>query len=154
MRKQKRISFFSAKKGWIEILEAFFAIMLVAVFLIIVLNNNSSKEGDNFAYEVYQIQISILREIQISDTLREDIASAVEPLPIEWDDARFPQSVKNKIIERTPNYLECEGKICETTGECNPPEIKGKDVYANFVTITTTLGEEVFRKINLFCWTK
>jgi hypothetical protein len=141
------------KRGWIEILEAFFAIMLVAVFLIIVLNN-SNKEGDDFAYEVYQIQISILREIQINDTMREDIASAEEPLPIEWDDSRFPESVKNKILERTPNYLECVGKICNTIGECNPPEIKGKDVYANFVTITTTLGEEVFRKINLFCWNK
>jgi hypothetical protein len=141
------------KRGWIEILEAFFAIMLVAVFLIIVLNN-SNKDEENFAYEVYQIQISILREIQINDTFREDIALAEEPLPIEWDDARFPESIKNKIIERTPNYLECIGKICDTTGECNPPEIQKKDIYANFVTITTTLGEEVFRKINLFCWNK
>ena len=52
------------KRGWIEILEAFFAIMLVAVFLIIVMNN-SNKEDENFAYEVYQIQISILREIHL-----------------------------------------------------------------------------------------
>jgi len=141
------------KRGWIEILEAFFAVMLVAVFLIVVFNN-SNKDKDDFAYEVYQIQISILREMQTNDIFRNAIANAPEPLPIEWEDSRFPEVVKNRILERTPDYLECVGKICESSGECGFSGDSEKDIYANFITITTTLEEEVFRKVNLFCWTK
>jgi hypothetical protein len=145
---------FHNKRGWIEIIEAFFAVMLVAVFLIIFLNS-SNKEAEDFSYEVYQIQISILREIQTNDSLRTEIASATGPLPIGWDDSRFPTNLKNKIIERTPSYLECIGKICATTEVCSLDKEIEKDVYSHFVTITATIGEgEVYRRLNLFCWTK
>lgn len=141
------------KRGWIEIVEAFVAIMLVAIFLIIVYSSNN--KNDDFAYEVYQIQISILREVQTNDTLRAEIASAAEPLPIGWSDSRFPTNLKNKIIERTPSHLECVGKICTTTEVCTLDEAVDKDIFSEFVTIVATIGEgEVFRRLNLFCWTK
>jgi hypothetical protein len=145
---------FHNNRGWIEILEAFFAVMLVAVFLLIFLNS-SNNDSEDFSYEVYQIQVSILREIQTNDSLRTEIASAAEPLPIGWNDSRFPANLKNKIIERTPSYLECTGKICTTTEVCSFDEVIEKDIYSHFVTITATLGEgEVYRRLNLFCWTK
>jgi hypothetical protein len=145
---------FYNKKGWIEILEAFFAVMLVAIFLLIFLNS-SNREAEDFSYEVYQIQVSILREIQTNDSLRTEIASATEPLPIEWGDSRFPANLKNKIIERTPSYLECVGAICTTTGVCSLNQEIDKDIFSQFVTIAATLGEgEVYRRLNLFCWTK
>jgi len=142
------------KRGWIEIVEAFFAVMLVAVFLLIFLNS-SNNDAEDFSYEVYQIQISILREIQTNDSLRTEIASAAEPLTIGWSDSRFPTNLKNKIIERTPSYLECVGKICTTTEVCSIDEAIDKDVYSQFVTIAATMGEgEVYRRLNLFCWIK
>jgi len=142
------------KRGWIEIVEAFFAVMLVAAFLLIFLNS-SNNEADDFSYEVYQIQISILREIQTNDFLRTDVAAAVGPLPIGWNDSRFPADLKSKIIERTPNYLECVGRICSTTEICRNDEVIEKDVYSQFVTIAATVEEgEVYRRLNLFCWTK
>jgi hypothetical protein len=145
---------FYNKRGWIEIVEAFFAVMLVAVFLLIFLNS-SNNDAEDFSYEVYQIQISILREIQTNDSLRTEIASAAEPLPIGWSDSRFPTKLKNKIIERTPSYLECTGKICTTTEVCTIDETIEKDIYSQFVTIAATIEEgEVYRRLNLFCWTK
>jgi hypothetical protein len=142
------------KRGWIEILEAFFAIMLIAAALLILLNI-SNTEDEDFSYEVYQIELSILREIQINDSLRSAIASAPEPLPIPWEDEDFPLILKNKITERTPSYLNCVGKICNLTELCMIEPIESRDVYSNSVTITSTLTEgEVYRKLNLFCWTK
>jgi hypothetical protein len=145
---------FHNKRGWIEIVEAFFAVMLVAVFLIIFLNS-SNKDAEDFSYEVYQVQISILREIQTNDSLRTEIASAAEPLPIGWEDSRFPANLKNKIIERTPSYLECVGKICNTIEVCSLEQQIDRDIYSQFVTITATVERgEVYRRLNLFCWTK
>jgi len=140
------------KKGWMEIIEAFAAIMLVAAFLLIFLNNSNNKAED-FAYEVSQTQISILREIQTNDTLRSEIAN-IENTPVGWEEVNFPVKVKKKIIERTPNYLKCVAKICNNTETCTISGEEGKDIYANYITITTTLETEVFRRINLFCWTK
>ena len=142
------------KRGWIEIVEAFVAVMLVAAFLLILLNN-SNNEKENFSYEVYQIQISILREIQTNDTFRTDIASVPEPLPIKWTDTRFPQDLKDRIISRTPSYLECVANICNSTEVCTLDEEINKDIFSEFVTISATVGEgEVYRRLNLFCWIK
>jgi hypothetical protein len=106
-----------SKRGWMEIVEAFVAVMLIAATIIILFNNSNKKE--DFSYEVYTIQISILREIQTNDTMREEIGQALGPLPIPWEDSRFPLNIKNKIIERTPNYLECIAQICDDTSPCN-----------------------------------
>lgn len=141
------------KKGWMEIVEAFAAIMLVAAFLLIMFNR--SNKGDDFSYEVYTIQISILREIQTNDIMRSEIANASEPLPISWGDSRFPADIKNKITERTPSYLECVGQICSPTETCVLDREIKKDIFSEFVTITAIAGEgEVYRRLNLFCWTK
>ena len=99
------------KKGWLEIVEAFVAVLLVAGVLLIILNRGYFQ-GSDISDQVYNIQVSIIREIQTNDSLREDIANA-QGLPVEWEEPEFPLDVRNKIITRTPNYLKCVGKICE-----------------------------------------
>lgn len=142
------------KKGWIEIIEAFVAVMLIAGVMLIVLNKGFMGKKD-MSEEVYKIELSILREIQTNDSLRTEILDAAAPLPIDWLDSRFPSGVKDKIIARTPNYLECIGKICEMTEKCSLEEKKDKDIYSQPVTITSTIqGGLGYRQLNLFCWTK
>jgi hypothetical protein len=141
------------KKGWIEIVEAFTAILLVAGVLLILLNKGYLKDTD-MSDQVYEVQISILREIQTNTSLRADILNAPTPLPVEWNSAGFPASVKAKIIDRTPNYLNCTGKICYMNQSCSLGEKKDKDVYSQAVTITSVLGEMDYRKLNLFCWAR
>ncbi|HJX50916.1 MAG TPA: hypothetical protein VJ438_05645 [Candidatus Nanoarchaeia archaeon] len=140
------------KHGWIEIVEAFVAVLLVAGVLLIIITKESTG-GKEISSSVYDTEISILREIQRNDTMREDILKV--NVPVEWEDAEFPVSVKNKIAERTPSYLECTGKICEIDDVCSLTEKKEQDVYAQSAAISPTIGGgEIYRKLNLFCWAK
>jgi len=146
------------KRGWIEIIEAFFAIMLVAAVILLLLNKGYFK-GTDVSDDIYNVQISILREIQTNDTLRTDIVNAVSgipgaDLPVDWSNPNFPISVKEKVYQRTPSSLNCTGKICNMTATCTLGEVKETDIYSQSVTITSTLYNVTFRKLNLFCWTK
>ncbi len=141
------------RSGWIEIVEAFTAILLVAGVLLILLNKGYLENTDA-SEKIYKAQLSILREIQTNTSLRADTLNASAPLPIEWNSLSFPASVKAKIIERTPNYLNCTGKICYMNQTCSLGQGMNKDIYSQSVTITSTLGALDFRKLNLFCWTR
>ena len=139
------------KRAWVKIVEAFVAILLIVGVVLVILNKGYIGKED-ISSNVYDTEISILREIQRNDTMREEILTAPEP-PIEWEDTTFPTSVRNRIIERTPDYLECIGKICEIDDACSLTEKKDKEVYAQAVAISPTPGgEEIYRKLNLFCW--
>ncbi len=140
------------RSGWIEIAEAFVAVLLVAAVLLVIINRGYTERAD-ISERVYEAQISILREIQTNDTLRADILTAPTPLPVEWEYPTFPVRVKDKIVERTPNYLDCVGKICYMNQTCSLGAVQGKDVYSLAVTIVSTLEGVDFRKLNLFCWT-
>ena len=139
-------------RGWIKILEAFIAILLVAGVLLVVISKGYIGKED-ISSQVYDIEISILREIQLNDVLRDYVLNA-EP-PIEWNDKNFPQALKEKIDSRIPNYLDCEAKICELKGTCTLNEYPKKDIYAQAAAITTTLetgsGEQL-KQLKLFCW--
>ncbi len=140
------------RRGWIEIVEAFVAVLLVAGVILILLNKGFLGKTD-ISEKVYEVQLAILREIETNDTLRADILNALEPMPIAWEDSRFPARVNSKIIERTPNYLDCVGRICNMTQPCSISGMGGKDIYSQAVTITSTLATLSYRKLNLFCWT-
>lgn len=143
------------KRGWIEIVEAFVSILLIVGVVLIILNKGYFVK-DDISERVYNIEISILREIQTNDTLRTEILNAPEPLPVGWGDPGFPENLRNKIITRTPDYLKCLGKICNLNATCSYDGEGGKDIYAESVVISTTLDQPVplYRQLNLFCWTE
>jgi hypothetical protein len=147
------VKIFSDKKGWIEILEAFISVMLVVAILLIAIDRGNNASED-VSRKVYSVEVSILREVQTNDSLREEIAGIENStIPVEWD--FFPQGLKGKIIERTPNYLVCIGKICNLDTVCVISERKDKSVYSQSVIISSTLMSGiVYRKLNLFCWQK
>ena len=140
------------KKGWIKIVEAFVAVLLVTGVVLISINSGYVETKD-ISSEVYGIELSILREIKLNNTLKDYILIA-EP-PLDWNNESFPQEVKNKIDARTPNYLNCEAKICSIDGTCDIERYFDKNIYAQSVTIAPTLTQidPVYRKLKLFCWT-
>ena len=139
------------KKAWIKIVEAFIAILLVTIVLLIIINSGYIKRED-ISTRVYNTQISILREIQFNDTLRREILNVVS-VPLEWDG--FPQNLKDKIIERTPNYLECNARICSPEDVCGFTGTIDKDIYAESLLISASLESGYNPKqLKLFCWTK
>jgi hypothetical protein len=141
------------RKGWIQIVEAFVAVLLIAGVMLIMLNKDSFSRKD-ISNSVYEAELSILREIQTNNTLRAEIINAPEPLPIEWENIRFPLEVKDKITVRTPDSLYCIGKICPMNETCTLGGDKGKDVYSQSVVISSTLQAVSYRQLNIFCWAK
>jgi len=142
------------KKGWIKIVEAFIAVILVAGVLLIVISQGYLGKKD-ISSQVYDIEISVLREIQLNDTLRNDVLDA--ETPIESDDSGFPQRIIDKVNSRIPDYLECKIKICWLSQSCDLDKSPKKDVYAEAVAITTSLEtpeEKQLKKLKLFCWAK
>ena len=138
------------KKAWIKIVEAFVAILLVAGVLLIVISQGYIGKKD-ISGQVYDVQISILREIQLNDTLRNDVLDVNDP--IEWDEEDFPLSIKNKINSRVPNYLECKARICEIEDKsCELNEYPKGDVYAESTVITAVLETYGPKQLKLFCW--
>lgn len=146
------------KRGWIEIVEAFFSILLIVAVVLIILNRNASNT--DVSGQIYNVQISILREIETNTTLREEISTAassdpINPLPVNWTDTGFPIDLKNKVTDRTPSYLISVAKICDLNGECSLGQNIGKNVYSQTVIISATLQQGiVYRKLNLFSWMK
>ncbi len=141
------------KRGWTEIVEAFFSILLIVAVVLIILNNNSSSTSTSD--QVYNIQISILREIETNTTLRDEISSAAGSLPINWNDTGFPADLKEKITDRTPSDLVSVAEICSINGPCSLGQNIGKNVYSQSIVISATLDQGiVYRELNLFSWMK
>ena len=139
------------KKGWIRIAEAFIAVLLVIGIAIIVVGGGIQIEGTS--EKVYDIEISILREIQLNNTLREEILLTDEI--IKWDDfsAQVPKT-KNKIQNKMVNWLECVAQICFPENPCLLEGESEKSIYAQSVLITSTLDIFNPRQLKLFCWEK
>jgi hypothetical protein len=146
------------RRGWIRIVEAFVAILLVAgVFLVVV--NKGYIEKEDISSDVYDAQLSILREIQLNDELRDEILNVpASSLPLEGGES-FPPLTQDRIEERTPNYLECRPVLCGVSGACELTNPRSRDIYAQSVIITVSFQTDPAenlspRKLKLFCWTK
>ena len=135
------------KKAWIRIIEAFVMILLITGILLVILNKGYVSKNDS-SQKIYEDEQGILREIQLNDSLRQEILNVV--LPVEWNN--FPENVKNKIISESPSYLKCEAKICNVNEICDINEISDKDIYVQQLIITATLEKYSPRQLKLFCW--
>jgi hypothetical protein len=139
------------KRGWVEIVEAFIAVLLISGVLLFLVSQGNFEKTD-FSTRVYTTQISILREIQTNDIFRNEILSPLDSiLPIEWGSPNFPADIKEKISQRTPDYLDCMGQICSGEDECILPYPQKEEVYAQEVIIFSTLEHIGFRKFKIFC---
>jgi len=142
------------KRGWIRIVEAFIAVLLIAGVLLFVIGKGYIGKKD-ISEQVYQVQLAVLREIELNSTLRTSILEVDESeLPWENFSAEGLSDVKQKIEDRIPEYLECEAKICELDRVCPMGStLVEKDVYAQSVAITAEGEKYSPRQLKLFCWT-
>ena len=144
------------KKGWLEIVEAFTSVLLIAGVLIL-LAGNFRTDTQNFSSQVYDLEHAILREIQFNNSLRNEII-AISPgsLPIAWDDfdSNLP-NIMDKIELENPSYLECVATLCgisdTCTSEFSPTD---KDVFVQSVFIGASVDSYSPKKLSLFCWIK
>ncbi|MEK6875635.1 MAG: hypothetical protein AABX30_03050 [Nanoarchaeota archaeon] len=153
------------KRGWIRVVEAFVAILLIVGVLLFVMNKGYIGKAD-VSEKVYDIQINILRNIELNTELRQLILNAqsdnqdsVGEFYVLWTSNNFPNNVKEYIKTSLIDYdfLECEAKICELDKICAIPisdSTADKDVYAQAVAIAATTQTYAPRQLKLFCWMK
>jgi len=138
-------------KGWIKIVEAVISILLVTSVVLIFINQGYIGQKD-ISSKVYAVELSILREIELNHILRNDTLNA--ELPMEWNNESFPLELKNKIVARTPSYLNCEAKICKMDDICIIDKDFDKDIYSQAASIVSNLEIYSPRQLKFFCWTK
>ena len=140
------------KKGWIRIVEAFVAILLIAGILLILAGEDFTDKEDS-SQKIYDIQLAILRDIQVEDSLRNDILAVMEA-QVKTDDITFPPAVQSKINSKTPSYLECETHICELEANCIATGLPEESIYVQSVVISATATQYNPKQLKLFCWVK
>ena len=141
------------KRGWIKIIEAFIAILLITSALLIVVQKGYIG-GKDISTKVYESQLSVLREIELDDVLREEVLSE-SISPPEKVTSSNAGGVYEIINKRMPDYLGCEAVICELNVVCalDGAQVE-KDIYAQSVAIAATAGRYEPRQLKLFCWRK
>ncbi len=137
------------KHGWIRIVEAMVAILLIAGFLTLIIENYPNGERD-LTDKIYLTENIILREIELNSTYRNYVLSVDSSVDFE----NFNSNLKNQIINRTPEYLECEGKICdfEYDSACNINSVK-EEIYARSILIAANSTKYEPKILKIFCWT-
>ena len=140
-----------SKKGWIRIVEAFFALILIVIVLLIFINKGVIRKDSS--KEIYEIQIKIEREIQTNDFLRNSVLNIPHSrLQLAWKN--FPEELKQKIIQETPSEFLCEAKICELDKICVLENYPNKEVYVENVAITANQTNYSPKQLKIFCWRK
>ena len=123
------------KRGWLKIVEAFVAIMLIMVTALIIIDGRSSEEVD-ISDKIYDAEIRIL----------EDIVENYKSIEEKGD---YIISREN-VDKRTPSYLGCLGDLCIIGGCSVPEEIKDKkNIYVQSMVIL-----EENKELKLYCWVK
>jgi hypothetical protein len=138
------------KKGWIKILEAFIAIIMLISVILLVVNHEKyeTKETSNLLIS----QSAFLVLVQTNETFRNEIlALDVSSSSYEIDDEGFPSNLKNYIESEFSGRTTCLAKICNTTSECSMENYPEKEVFSRSAIITSNLQEFDPKKLSLFC---
>jgi len=140
------------KRGWIKIVEAAIALLLIAGTILMVVPRAEVTKSDK-EQEIYNWETVSLREIELSESLRVDILNVM--LTNETPSQEAPTSVLDKMEASLPNYLECKMRVCRVSDVCVLEDYVNKDVFVQVVTIAATSEQEVIydpRKLKIFCW--
>jgi hypothetical protein len=139
------------KRGWIRLIEVFIAILLITGVLLVVANRSTPSQEITTYEEISKKEISILRDIELNNTLRTAILNA-QGLPLEWNSFTGElQNVKNRIEYLTPPNFQCEAKICWMDAICLMNGLSDENVYAETVIISADLNKYSPRQLKLFC---
>lgn len=142
------------KRGWIKIVEAFIAILII-VGVALFLYGNKSPQNKDLSSEIYPIQRAILDEIQNNEEFRTMIVG-ISDVPVNWEDFEENElgKIKEKIKEKTPVNLECVAKICKLGNEICDIAYLNKEVYAQPIVISTNVTNYSPKQLKLFCYLK
>ena len=129
----------SNKRGWLRILEATIAILIVAGILL-VMYSRASSGSDNSGY-VYSFQKKILDEISFDNDLREKVLNGEEEsLESGFVRARIPAGYGFKL------------RICDIDATCGLTESVEGEIYVQETYVVSNLETYNPKKVKLFVW--
>lgn len=143
------VRYMREKRGWIRVVEAFVAVLLITGIALIILDKGQIRKDDP-SKKIYEDETLLLQKIQQDDSLRTKILN-VSFLPVNSSAPGFPIDVENKILFEKPNYLDCEANICEIDDSCLM-DFGEENIYVKEVLITGNFTMYSPRKLKLFCW--
>jgi len=139
----------SNKRGWIRIVEAMVTILLIAGFLILIIDNPENGKKD-ISTKVYVTENAILREVQANSTYRTYILGIDASIEL----GAFRTDLEDHITSRIPEYLSCTSKICDfgTDPTCNIDSLE-EEIYVRSVMIAADSTDYDPKLLKIFCWT-
>ncbi len=139
------------RRGWIRIVEAFTAILIIAGVMLIVIANQGTRQPDTTSV-ISNTEISILNGIQLNNTMRAEILSTSGT--VQW--SNFSTAAPNTMLyidNQRPNTIDCAAQICRQSDLCVFSSAnKSISIYSESVTITSTINQFNPRVLKLFCW--
>jgi len=144
----KTIKLNKQKKGWIRIVEAFMAIVLLLGFVFVILIQvNPFSKGTSL---LKTNNIKILKVIETNFSLR-NLVLASSP-PINSNETNFPSELNESLIKNTLSGETCFLYICSVESECNLNEDIQKEVYSSEILIFSNETLYSPRKLKVFCY--
>ncbi|RPH49764.1 MAG: hypothetical protein EHM85_12735 [Desulfobacteraceae bacterium] len=149
------------KSGWIHILEATIAVLIVAGVMMSVYSEQSAREVLSVEDYSYSLQNEILDEIAMSSDLRSDVMKVVVDLP---GDPAY-DSLDEYVAEKVPEGIGYLLRVCnlgDVNDYCKMDPIifyatLDKDVFVEEVVVSAEIGdgedaEYSPKKVRLFFW--
>ena len=132
------------KKGWVKVVESFFAVMLIAGVIAFIFSTYSGH-ADN-SKEIYTFEDGVLNGVKLNSTLRSQILGTTNFVASE--------DLDNYLQKRMPSYLNCSFVICESGGVCGPDEGSADELFGKSVVLSAEGEYTEPRILSLFCWIK
>lgn len=129
------------RRGWLRVVEAFLAVLIVFGTVLIILSNQEQRA--DISQGVYEQQRYILELISKNNSLRAEVISGNN------------EEINKTIQSLIPSSWNFVTRICGLDEICSNPGIyENKEVYATEVLITSTLTQYAPKKLRLFVWMK
>ena len=133
------------KKGWLRVVEAFLAVLIVLSVLFFQLKDISPGARKN----ILLLERGMLQEIARNMTLRTEILSLDLSSGPAILDASSGLQLTDAISLRLPEGVNFSVMICRVDDPC----ILGREgVFAQDIFISSTLSQYQPRKLKLFMW--
>lgn len=150
------------KRGWLRILEATIAVLLISGVLIFVYSRQPSAGTDSAEY-FYSLESELLSDISSSSELRLNVLNADDNNPNDPDYMALNDFVSSRIIDVVDFYISIcdlgsDEDFCKMDTETYIAT-KEKNVFVQDVVISADLGVGEDAKYNprmlrLFMWEK
>ena len=138
------------KAGWIRMIEAFVAILIIGGVILVIIN--SQNESKDVSIYVYEDEMMMLQAVQLNESLRTSVLNIdYANLPVDSENSGFPADVNATLERENPGYLKCKAQICWIEDDCVIENNAAADIYTNQIIIFANLEIYSPRKITLSC---